>query len=175
MELLAELLKITLPAGLVLYGMFLSVRAFIKKELDKQVLELSHKKLELVLPMRVQAYERLSIFLERITPNNLLSRFDSKAFTAGEFQQLLISEIRGELAHNYSQQIFVSSETCQVVKNAVETLTLAINDAHGSLSDQPDATGLSLARKLVEKILEDQSDYTTVALAYLRSDAQKLF
>ena len=64
-----QLLTILIPAGLVLYGMYLVVRSFLQKEFERNLLEIKNKSIEVALPIRLQAYERMTLFLERISPN----------------------------------------------------------------------------------------------------------
>ena len=65
MEVLESLITTLLPAGAVLYGMFLVVKSFLGKELNKNLLELKSSTVKVALPLRLQAYERLALFLER--------------------------------------------------------------------------------------------------------------
>jgi hypothetical protein len=71
MDVLIEFIKMLLPASVVLYGAYLLVNAFIHRELEMKRLEVKGRSIESVLPNRLQAYERMTLFLERITPQNL--------------------------------------------------------------------------------------------------------
>jgi hypothetical protein len=77
MDYLLDLLKIILPAGIVLYGMYLVVVSFLSKEREKLLIDLKTQNTQVVLPIRLQAAERLCLLLERITPNNLVRRTSS--------------------------------------------------------------------------------------------------
>jgi hypothetical protein len=72
MNALIELIKIIAPASLVLYAVYMLVRAQIRRELDLKKLEVRSRSIETILPARLQAYERMVLFLERISPQNLL-------------------------------------------------------------------------------------------------------
>ena len=72
MEPLIELGKILLPASVVLYAVYLMVKSFIIKEIEMKKLEVRSRSIEITLPVRLQAYERITLFLERISPQNLL-------------------------------------------------------------------------------------------------------
>ncbi|MEQ9660772.1 MAG: hypothetical protein RLO00_21710, partial [Fulvivirga sp.] len=85
MEALIEFGKIIIPAGLVLYAMYLIVKSFINSELDKKRIEVRGKSIETVLPNRLHAFERVILFLERISPNNLIVRLNNGSYTAREF------------------------------------------------------------------------------------------
>ena len=100
MDALIEFVKILVPASIVLYGAYLLVRMFIQKEINLKRLDVRNKSIETVLPSRLQAYERMALFLERISPQNLLVRLSTTGMTSKEFHQLLLSEIRNEYNHN---------------------------------------------------------------------------
>ena len=81
MEYLVDLLKLILPAGVVLYGMYLVVMSFLSKEREKMLVELKSQHTESILPLRLQAAERICLLLERITPNNLVRRSNPTEFS----------------------------------------------------------------------------------------------
>ena len=89
MDALIEYGKMLIPGGLVLYAMYITVKSFINKEVEKTMLEVRGRAIETVLPSRLQAYERMCLFLERISPQSLLSRLNNGEYTAKEFQVIL--------------------------------------------------------------------------------------
>src|SRR6202161_1604458 len=110
MDALIEFGKILIPASLVLYAVYLVVRSFITKEIEMKKLEVRTRSIETVLPARLQAYERITLFLERIAPQNLLLRLSDATYSARDFQKLLLDEIRNEYNHNVSQQVYMSED-----------------------------------------------------------------
>ena len=82
MDYLLELLKILLPAAAVLYGMYLVVVSFLSKEQEKLKLELKTQNQQVVLPIRLQAAERLCLLLERITTAQVIRRATPGQFSA---------------------------------------------------------------------------------------------
>lgn len=168
-----DLLKITIPGILILYTAYLMVRSFMQRQLDEQMMALRHKNQETVLPIRLQAYERICLLLERISPNNIIPRLSDREFTAKQFQGLLISEIRSEFNHNLSQQVYMSQDAWTYVSGAVEQLISLINEAGNELS--PDASGLELAHKVFEKSMQNQQDTIRGALSFVKSEIQQLF
>ena len=129
MNALIEYGKILLPASIVLYAVYLTVRTFINKEIELKRLEVRGHSMETILPNRLQAYERICLFLERISPPNLLLRLNSPGYSAREFHKLLLDEIRNEYNHNVSQQIYMSEEVWNMVRNGKEDLVIMINEA----------------------------------------------
>ncbi len=173
MDALVEFGKIILPAGAVLYAVFLTVRMFLTKDLEKRLLELKMKNSETVLPIRLQAFERVCLFLERISPNNLIMRVNDDEYKAGQLQQLLLHAIREEYNHNLSQQVYMSEETWELVKNAMEEIVMIINEAGGAVD--PEAKSIELAKKIFEVTMTREKQAVDYALQALKGEIQQVF
>jgi hypothetical protein len=173
MDAVIEFAKLLIPASVVLYAAFLLVRSFIQKEIELKKLEVRSRSIETVLPNRLQAYERMALFLERISPQNLLIRLNTSAMPSREFHQLLLSEIRSEYNHNVSQQIYMSEDLWNLIKGAKEDLTVIINEAATEM--QPDSISLDLAKKIFEKSINKNIDPIGHALSELKREIQRTF
>ena len=173
MEMVYDLLKITIPAGLVLYLAYLLVRSFLQKQLDEVALQVRQKNQEIVIPIRLQAYERIVLLLERITPSNLISRLSSSEYTAEEFQQILIHEIRNEFNHNLSQQVYMSDSAWTYVTTAVEQTISIVNSSTNSLDKE--AKGFDLARAIIENTAGEEMDTPKQAIKYIKEEIQDVF
>ena len=173
MDALIELIKILVPASVVLYAAYLLVRTFIHKELELRKLEVRSRAIETVLPNRLQAYERMVLFLLLMSPQNLLVRLSSSGMPAREFHQLLLSEIRNEYNHNVSQQVYISQEVWELIKNAKEDLIVSINDAASEMNLE--STSLDLSKKIFEKSINKQVDPLGHALIELKKEIQQTF
>ena len=173
MDALIEYGKILLPASVVLYAMYLLVRSFIIKEIELKKLEIRTRSIETILPNRLQAYERMCLFLERISPPNMLLRLNNPGYSAREFHKLLLDEIRNEYNHNVSQQIYMSEDVWNMIKNAKEDLTILINEASSNMGAE--ATSLDLARKIFELTLEKKVEPLGHALSELKKEIQQTF
>lgn len=173
MEYIVDILKIILPAGLVIYGMYIITVSFLKKEWNQRQLELKTKNTEVVLPIRLQAGERLCLLLERITPNNLVRRINQGGLSATELHIQLIAEVREEFNHNLSQQIYFSDETWESIRNAVEQVITLINRAYQDLSK--DAVGLELAKRIFHLSMEQENDTLARARKNVKSEIKVYF
>ena len=173
MDAIADLAKVLLPAGLFLYGMYMLVRAFINRDIDARKLEVRSRAIETILPNRLQAYERMCLFLERIAPQNMLLRLNQPGISANEFHRMLLDEIRHEYNHNVSQQIYMSENVWNMVKNSKEDLVILINEASSQVSGE--ATSLDLARKIFELSMNKQVDPMGHALSELKKEIQQIF
>lgn len=173
MEPLIELIKVLGPAALVLYLAYLLVRSFLNKQLDEIRLQVAQKSQEVVIPVRLQAYERICLLLERISPTNLLSRINNSELNAIEFQHILINEVREEFNHNLSQQVYMSSEAWSQVQTAVEDVISLINEAGGSLEGEEKS--LALAKKIIDLSMARPADTTRQALDFVKGEIQGIF
>jgi hypothetical protein len=173
MDAFIEFIKILVPASVVLYAAYLMVRSFTQKEIDMKRLEVKGRSLETILPNRLQAYERMTLFLERISPQNLLVRLNAPDMTAREFHQLLLNEIRNEYNHNVAQQIYISEGVWEMIKNAKEDIIITINESSTMMKD--DGTSLDLSKKIFEKIIGRELDPISHALTELKREIQQVF
>ncbi|MBL7862138.1 MAG: hypothetical protein JNJ65_13310 [Cyclobacteriaceae bacterium] len=173
MEALIEFGKILIPASLVLYAVYLTVRTFMIKEIELKKLEIRTRSIETILPARLQAYERMTLFLERIAPQNLLIRLNNPGFSARDFQKTLLDEIRNEYNHNVSQQVYMGEEVWNQIRNAKEDLVILINEAASSMPTE--ANSIDLSKKIFEMVMEKKVDLIGMALSELRKEIQQTF
>ncbi|SHN18246.1 hypothetical protein SAMN04488057_109143 [Cyclobacterium lianum] len=173
MEYLIELLKIVLPAGLVIYGMFIITVSFLKKEKEMKWVDIRTKNTELLLPLRLQAGERLCLLLERISPNNLIRRVNEPGLTAGELHGRLTEEIRNEFNHNLSQQVYFSDDTWETVRTAVEQTISLVNRSSQEVSG--DEKSLELAKKIFQAALAQEKDIIGHALKKIKDEIRMYF
>lgn len=173
MDALIEFGKILIPASVVLYAAYLFMRSFIQKDVDLKKLEIRGKTIETVLPNRLHAYERMTLFLERMSPQNLLIRLNAGNVPARDFQQILLAEVRNEYNHNVSQQIYISEEVWELIKNAKEDLIVNINDAASEMNEQ--SSSLDLSKKIFEKTMGKTVDPLAHALAELKREVHRIF
>ena len=173
MELVADLIKVILPAGLVLWARYLTVSSFIKKDVVEKELAIKAETTKTMLSIRLQAYERMALFLERISPNNLLIRLNGRAENVVEFQQLMLAEIREEFSHNLSQQVYMSDQAWTVVKNAMNETVALINLSARDLA--PDSPALELSKRIFEVIMETNVNPSDEALRVIKQEIRKNF
>ncbi|WP_128548404.1 DUF7935 family protein [Larkinella soli] len=173
MDVFAELLKLVVPAGLVLYGMYVTVKLMLERETEKQRTENRNRYTDEMIPLRLQAYERMALFLERITPNNLLLRLSGEAPTTLDFQQLLLREIREEYNHNVTQQIYMSQQVWNQVQNAMNEVVALINEAASELA--PEAPAIDLSKKIFDKVIQQNAQPTINALNAVKEEVSSTF
>jgi len=123
--------------------------------------------------LQLQAYERLTLLVDRITISNLISRTSHEGLSARDMQLRLTKGIRDEFDYNITQQIYVTPETWNAVKNLKEKNLLIINQITSALPS--DASGLDLNRALLEYIMSDgKANLVELVSAALSYEAKKL-
>jgi len=174
MEAIIDLLKIILPAGVVFLAAFFLFQKFFKNEQSKREHELKKASLNLTTPQKIQAYERVVIFLERINPNNLVVRVNKNGITARQLHQDLIQAIKSEYEHNISQQIFVSHNTWELVKTSKEEIIKLINISATKVPS--DAPGNELAMMILNIVANVEKKMPNeIALGFPKKGNAKKF
>jgi hypothetical protein len=163
-----------------MYAMYLIVRSFlnnqfqiINKEFEKKLVDIKVENSKIVLPLRLQAYERMCLFLERISPHSLVLRINNPTFNVIQFQQQLLKEIRDEFSHNLSQQVYMSDASWGLIKNSMEEIIALINQSASTLPG--DARGLELAKMIFENLLQRNEDPTSKALKFIKNEIRQVF
>ncbi|GAB4285948.1 MAG: hypothetical protein Kow0068_11480 [Marinilabiliales bacterium] len=131
------------------------------------------KNQSLITPIRLQAYERLVLFLERIQPNSLIMRTQKKEQTARQLQSELLSTIRSEFEHNLSQQVYISTNAWEIVKSAKENTLRIINSASDEIGENDDAMALSKA--IITKVVDVGKSPSDLAIEYLKKEVGQYF
>ena len=170
---LVQILSIILPAGAVLFGMYLVVKSFTQKELEKRLVEIKLKNAELVVPIRLQAYERLCLLLERMSPENLIVRVNESSFNSAVFHHRLLSEIREEFNHNLAQQVYVSHSNWMQIKYSIDELIGTINLAYREVDSE--SKSVELAKTIFELWSAKEQDPINSTLNSLKAEIQNIF
>ncbi|MCX6305338.1 MAG: hypothetical protein NT040_10240 [Bacteroidetes bacterium] len=126
-----------------------------------------------ILPLRLQAYERFVLFLERIQPSNLVLRLNSADLTALQLQSLLVRTIREEFEYNLSQQLYVSENSWELIKNAKEETIAMINNATSGLPEE--AHSADLVKSVFETAISRGKLPVETALEEIKRELQRLF
>jgi hypothetical protein len=168
-----EILKIVLPAIIVFLTAYFLFRDMLENSQKQREFEFRVKNSKKVTPVRLQAYERLALLLERISPQSLLMRVSPNETNAFEYHQQLLSHIRQEFEHNFSQQIYVSAILWETIRGARENLIGIINKSAEEVDN--DATALTLSKKIIENYIDEENDAIVIAMNELKKEVGKLF
>jgi hypothetical protein len=116
-------------------------------------------------PLKLQAYERIILLADRIALPNLISRTNQPGLNVREMQSLLVQTIRQEFDHNITQQLYVSPEAWDAIRNLKEQNLLIINQIASYLPES--ATGQDLNKSLLEMVMQNPK----ASLHHVVSDA----
>lgn len=170
---LLDIFKILLPCLVVFAAAYFTVRNFLDTETKRRLAEIRLANQSVVTPVRLQAYERIAIFLERINPNILVTRVHKSGMSARLLQSELTKVIRTEFEHNLSQQIYMSNHSWEMVKTAKEEITKLVNVAASKLPDT--ATGVELSQMILQVAQQIDKMPTQVALEYIKKEVGQVF
>jgi hypothetical protein len=173
MQALFELLKYTVPSLVVLAAAYFLLKMFLDKESEKTQVQIRLDVQKISLPVRMQAYERLVLLLERIEPAGLLVRTNLPGMTASQLQSALVQSIRSEFEHNLSQQLYVSTKVWEMVRNAREETIKRINTA--AMKIPADATSADLASLILINDIDAEQSAVKGALDLLKMEARSNF
>lgn len=159
MDLVLQIVGYIVPALVVFGATYIVLRAFLDRESKMRLIEYKQNKLREALPVRLQAYERLTVFLERIALHNLLPRVRKAEMNVGDFRMSLINNIRMEYEHNISQQIYISTEAWAMIRAAKEEIISIIN--RNAMELLPELPGIELHKKIIAELAETEEDIIT--------------
>jgi hypothetical protein len=171
MEIILQLALILLPSGAVLLTTIMFLRKETSKEIRLMQIELKKQRQEFFLPSRVEAYQRAVLFMERIHPNSLVMRLHNPGLPARVLQTDLIKSIREEFDHNVAQQLYISPQGWQMVKNAKEETLKIIHLAGNQMAEN--AMGMELSAKIFELSAEIGVLPSEIAVDYLKKEFQE--
>jgi len=170
-EKILEMFLYAVPAlitGMIAYYFF---KEHTKNE-DGRRRYLLHKDMKVTaMPLRLQAYERMTLFLERITPSKLLIRISPNTSNKEDYERLLISSIEQEFEHNLSQQIYLSDQCWNIITAAKNATIQLIRKA--SLL-QKTKTANKLREVILQEMLEKRAP-SDAALSFIKKEVSDLW
>ncbi len=165
-----EGLKYALPAAVTGYTSYYFLQSFYKNEEKKQLIKARADLTKHAVPIRLQAHERLALFLERISPVKLTQQIQPGSDDKQLYEMALVYRISEEYEHNLTQQIYVSSKCWEMVTTSKNATMLFIKQV---AEDDSIITAQDLQKALIERSSKEEVP-TNVGLAYIRSEVQEL-
>lgn len=166
-----EIVTYTLPALITGGVAFVMLQKFFYNEEQKRKFELLRENQKQALPIRLQAYERMVLFLERINPINLMMRVEPNSLDAPSYAALLIHAIQTEYDHNISQQIYITHDCWEVIMKAKNSVIAQIRTF--SLEENCQ-TGEELRTKLLTELTQTESA-SAVAIGFIKEELKRVF
>ena len=173
-EIILDIIKFSAPALIVFLTVYTMITKQAKKEEKLRIFELKKKHSQESLPIRLQAYERLTLFLYRISPENLLPRTQSVSINVKDFSIVLLKTIKSEFEHNITQQVYVSAETWGSVFQYRMELENFIREKATELN--PEEPGFKLAEAILTSLMDDpQLLSQDVTAAQIKREVKQMF
>ncbi len=160
------------PLLVVITAILILVKWFLNQETERRRQEFLMQNSQSLLNYKLQAYERFSLLLERITPESLVLREQQSNMTAFQLQSQLLKTVRTEFNHNLAMQIYVPLKSWEQIKKAREEVVRLINTTAGQVP--PNVPSLELGRRLIEDAGGITSQTIKQALKVLNSDLEKI-
>jgi hypothetical protein len=173
METIFEILKYLLPALIVFLTTWYMVKKYFDGEEAKRKLQMVLNNQQMITPLRLQAYERAILFLERISPENLIMRVNRSGLTCQQLQSELMQTIRSEFEHNLSQQIYISHGAWEMLKIARGRTIQLINTIAGKVPQ--DSPSINLSKVILESMVDEEKTPTADAIAFIKNEISQLF
>ncbi|MFY8107698.1 MAG: hypothetical protein ACOVO9_01855 [Bacteroidia bacterium] len=168
-----EITKYLIPALIVFVITYYQFKIFFDTEYQKRLLDLKAEQGKTMQPLKLQAYERCILLLERMSPENLVIRVHKPGVSATQLKVDLINEINSEFNHNVSQQLYVSGQSWQVIRVVKEEMINLINTAYQDLG--PNAVGLDLSKSIFEQLIKLEHVPTHKALIFIKKEFDLVF
>ncbi|WP_304062282.1 hypothetical protein [Pedobacter glucosidilyticus] len=169
---LLDILKYTLSGFFVILGSYFLFKSQFDAYYNLKELEYRSSVLKDVLPLRLQAYERMTLFIERINPSNLLLRLHVSGMSAKEMQNLILTEVRAEYQHNLAQQIYLTNDAWQIIKRVKDDTISIINSAVKNLP--ADASAVDLSKVVFSRLDSIEENPYELALLVIKKDIQEM-
>ncbi len=163
-----ELLFYTLPAlitGAVAYSFF---QNFVKNEENRRKFLIARENQKTALPLRLQAYERMTLYMERIEPSKLLTRITPISEDKNDYVNYVVAQIEQEYEHNLTQQIYMSDD-CWTIISTAKNATIQMLRKAAMNNEIINADAL---RQNVLNDLFDKASPGSAALAYIRNEVK---
>lgn len=168
MDIMLDILKYTLPAILVLFATYLILKQLHKENEKQRRYEFLRSNVQILTPARLQAYERLTLLLDRMNPDSLVMRQPCASLSATALQNNLLESIRTEYDHNISQQLYVGNDVWIMIRNAKESMLQLVNSCTAQLP--ADASGIALATLIIDTYNSAGETALDIALNLLKKE-----
>jgi hypothetical protein len=166
-----DIIAYTIPAlitGLVAYSLF---NAHFKDQQNTRRWLIQKENQKTALPLRLQAYERLTLLMERINPSQLVGRINPISNDKNDYQNYIIAQIEQELEHNLTQQIYVS-ERCWAIVLTAKNATIQMIRLAAKNEKVTDANSL---REVIITDLLEKTAPSSAALSFIKNEVNELF
>ncbi|MFB6319333.1 hypothetical protein [Saccharicrinis sp. FJH54] len=168
-----EVIKFIIPALLVWWAVYVTQNRFFKQSEKNRYFELKNNNQKVTTPLKFRAYERMILFLERITPENLVLRVQRYDMNSMQLHSELLKTIRMEYEHNLSQQLYVSPEAWVLIITAKESVVKLLNSTVSGIN--PQAPSIELSKEFIEEYHNAGKTPVDLAKQQLQKEVSQYF
>ena len=154
-------------------SLLLIIKWFLNKEVKEKRIEFHMAFKKELLPQRLRAYERITLLLERISPESLVLREQKQGLTCMQFHTMLLRIIRQEFEHNLAMQIYISSHSWSMVEKCRDEVLKLINTSASSVN--PANQSIELGTAIINNATSGVNNQIDKALETLRKDVEILY
>ena len=170
---ITAIIALLIPSTAFMFIVVKQIKQQTNRDKTRNSNELKKDRQSYFLPHRVEAHQRIVLFLERISPNSLIMRKFNATHSAKSLQSELLETIREEFEHNIAQQLFISADSWVKVKNSKEEIIKLINLAASQMKEN--STAIDLSAKIFEISAQINPLPTEITNKILINELQSLF
>lgn len=171
-DLIKTLSLILIPTGLVVWLVHDMLSKYFEQQQQNLFKAKSTENAREVLKMKLQAYERLTLFMERIDIRQLMLRIRMSQMSNEELQNALMVAVQQEFEHNQVQQLYVSDPLWEIIKTAKENILKLIIKHATKL--HPEYNSQELADLLLQNFVTDGLPSIETALQAIKQETRVL-
>ncbi|WP_293786222.1 hypothetical protein [uncultured Pedobacter sp.] len=172
-QILVDVIILFAGVFMALMAVYYILRNDIQRFFNLKTIELNKESRAHILPLRLQAHERLMIFVDRINPANLLVRLHQQGIAINTLQAAILNEVRSEYQHNITQQLYIDSVTWGVVRKLKEDTIAMVNNAVQGLA--ADANGIELSKAILQHMAGIEENPYDLTIELIKKDIHRLF
>lgn len=125
-----------------------------------------------LLSLRLQAHERMIIFIDRINPTNLLLRVHFQGIGLIDLQNAVLDDIQSEFQHNITQQLYISASSWSLIRKLKDDTIAMINNGVKALPEE--ATGIDLCKKILQHMSTIVENPYELTIEHLKKEIHQL-
>lgn len=172
LQIVINFLGIIVPAAIIFFIVYWLINKFLEDQYKTRLLELKKENQKHITPVKLQAFERLTLFLDRISPDNLVLRHSRSGQTAFELRNAIIQSISDEFNHNISQQIYVSNDAWNMIKGVKEQVIGIVDHCYKECDE--DESGPALGKRILNYLIETKQTTTQQAINLLKQELSQV-
>ncbi len=161
-----DIIGFTIPAIITSGTAYYFFKTFSKEQENLRKFDIYKENQKQALPIRLQAYERMTLFLERINPNKLILRVTPTSDNKVDYFRLLEASIDQELDHNLTQQIYISNDAWAIVLTAKQAIIKVLQQ---TTANQEVQNSEDFRKAVLTHMIEMESP-TDTAIAFLKNE-----